>query len=95
VSRRPVDLVLLNLPGPQTRLYFRGAALLEGIAVAPLREDHALSLSVTSYDGQLGWGFNADFDRLPDLERFADALEEAFAELVASVRGQTPAAAGA
>ena len=91
VSRRRADLVLLNLPGPQTRLYFRGAALLEGFALAPVRADHALCLSVTSYDGKLCWGFNADFDRLTDLERFADAVVESFGELVSCATDDGPA----
>ena len=81
LSRRQADLVLVNLPGPQTPLWFGTARLLQGFAIAPLRDDRALSLSVASYDGQLCWGFNADFDRIPDLELFADGLVEAFAEL--------------
>jgi len=86
-SRRlPVDLVLVNLPGPQTPLYFQGALLLEGFGIAPLREDHALGVSVMSYDGKLCWGLNADFDRLPDLDRFAAALAASFAELAQAAK---------
>lgn len=73
--------MLVNLPGPQRPLYFRGARLLEGFGIAPLREEHALGVSVMSYDGKLCWGLDADFDRLPDLDRFAAALAAAFAEL--------------
>ena len=50
----------------------------------PLRTDHALCVSVMSYDGRLCWGLNADFDRLPDLDRVAAALEASFDERVRS-----------
>ena len=33
------------------------------------------AVAIMSYDGRLCWGLNADFDRLPDLDRFAAALE--------------------
>jgi diacylglycerol O-acyltransferase len=82
VSRRlPVDLVLVNLPGPQQPLYFGGARLLEAFAIAPVRAGHALAISMLSYDAKLCIGLNADFDRLPDLDRFAAALGASFAEL--------------
>jgi WS/DGAT/MGAT family acyltransferase len=79
--RLPLDLVLVNLPGPQRPVYCRGARVLESFAIAPMREDHALALTVSSYDGKLCFGLNADFDRLPDLDRFAAALDASFAEL--------------
>ena len=87
VSQRPVDLAVVNLPGPQTPLHFRGARLIEGFGIAPLREDHALSVSIMSYDGKLCWALNADFDRLPDLDRFAAALAVSFDELHRAARG--------
>jgi WS/DGAT/MGAT family acyltransferase len=87
VSQRSVDLAVVNLPGPQTPLYFRGARLLEGFGIAPLREDHALAVTIMSYDGKLCWALNADFDRLPDLDRFAAALDASFEELHRAARG--------
>ncbi len=90
ISRRPVDLAVMNLPGPQTPLYFRGARLLEGFGIAPLREDHALAVAIMSYDGKLCWALNADFDRLPDIDRFAAALEASFDELAESSRSRAP-----
>ena len=80
-QRLPVDLAVVNLPGPQTPLYFRGARLVEGFGIAPLRADHALSVAILSYDGRLCWALNADFDRLPDLDRFAAALAGSLDEL--------------
>ena len=40
--------------------------------------NNALGIVVFSYDGRLCWGLNADFDLLPDLDRFRIALDRAF-----------------
>jgi hypothetical protein len=63
-------------------LYFLGARLQETYGQAPLRDNTALGVTVFSYDGKLCWGLNADFDLLPDLDRFNAALERAFHELL-------------
>ncbi len=82
VSRRSENhLTLVNVPGPQQPLYLRGARLLEAYGQTPLAENHALSISVMSYDGKLCWGLNADFDRLHDLDRMASALASSLREL--------------
>ena len=78
------------MPGPQVPLYLRGARLLEGFGHAPLREHAALGVAVFSYDGKLCWGLNADFDLVPDLERFTKALESSFRELVRAASGAGP-----
>jgi diacylglycerol O-acyltransferase len=87
-GRIPVNLAVVNVPGPQQPLYFLGARLLEGYGQAPLREHNALGIVVFSYDGRLCWGLNADFDLLPDLDRFRGALDRAFRELVRAARGR-------
>ena len=43
--------------------------------------DGGLGVAIFSYDGQLCWGLNADFDLVPDLPRFTEALRESFAAL--------------
>jgi hypothetical protein len=35
-----------------------------------------LNVAVLSYDGQLHWGVNADFDAIPDVEDFVPLLGE-------------------
>jgi WS/DGAT/MGAT family acyltransferase len=81
-SRLPVNMTVVNVPGPQVPLYFLGARLQETYGQAPLRDNTALGVTVFSYDGKLCWGLNADFDLLPDLDRFNAALERAFHELL-------------
>lgn len=98
--RAPVDLTLTHVPGPEVPMFLRGARLQEAYGHAPLREHGALGIAIFSYDGRLCWGFNADFDLLPDLDRFVAAVEGSFRELVRVARGESrslalvPAAGG-
>jgi WS/DGAT/MGAT family acyltransferase len=80
-SHTPVNMTITNAPGVQIPLYFKGARLLQAYGQAPLREHHGLGIAVMSYDGRLFFGLNADFDLVPDLDRFALAVESAFREL--------------
>lgn len=85
-SHTPVNMTIINVPGAQVPLYFEGARLLEVYGQVPLREYHGLDVAVTSYDGRLCFGLNADFDLVRDLDRFVLALRGAFAELVRTAR---------
>ena len=48
-----------------------------------------------SHAGKLCWGFNADYESVPDLSRFADAIVRSFASIAeaAGVEFDEPAAA--
>ncbi|HEU4512815.1 MAG TPA: wax ester/triacylglycerol synthase family O-acyltransferase [Nocardioidaceae bacterium] len=90
--RRGFDLVVTNVPGPQFPLYAAGAQMLESYPVQPLLPGHALSIGVTSYDGGVYFGINADRDALPDVDVLAQCVEEALAELVDSASDARPRA---
>jgi WS/DGAT/MGAT family acyltransferase len=85
-SRRLFNLVVTNVPGPQFPLYAAGAQLLEMFPVVPLAAGQGLSIGLTSYDGKVYYGLNADRDALPDVDVIATLLEESLAELVDTVR---------
>jgi WS/DGAT/MGAT family acyltransferase len=80
-STRLFNLIVTNVPGPQFPLYARGRRLSGLFPIAFLPKDHALAVAIMSYDGWLGYGLLADYDALPDLQVFADGLEDALAEL--------------
>ena len=46
-----------------------------------------MGIALFSYDGKLCWGFNADWDLMPDLHDFVEAIETSFGELVAAAGG--------
>jgi diacylglycerol O-acyltransferase len=85
VTRRLFNLVVTNVPGPQFPLYAAGARMLSMYPVVPLAKGQALSIGVTSYDGGVYYGLNADRDALPDVDVLASLLEESLAELVGTV----------
>jgi diacylglycerol O-acyltransferase len=79
---RSYDLVITNVPGPQFPLYAAGARMLASYPVLPLMPGHALAIGVTSYDGRVYYGLDADRDAMPDLEVLGQCISEALDELV-------------
>jgi diacylglycerol O-acyltransferase len=77
----PYNLIVTNVPGPQLPLYLLGARLLGGYPQVPLFENQGLAVALSSYCGALHWGFNADWDLVPDLGEFVAAVKAAFTEL--------------
>jgi diacylglycerol O-acyltransferase len=78
---RPFNLVVTNVPGPQFPTYIVGSRMLACYPLVPLFRDQALGVALFSYDGRLYWGFNADWDAVPDLHDVVDAVDEEFLTL--------------
>jgi diacylglycerol O-acyltransferase len=90
---RPFNLVTTNVPGPPVPVYAAGARMLACYPLVPLFKNQALGVALFSYDGRLHWGFNADWDALPDLHDLVAAVERELATIRAL--GETTAAASA
>jgi diacylglycerol O-acyltransferase / wax synthase len=91
---RPADdVVITNVPGPQFPLYAAGAPMLASYPVVPLMPGQGLSVGVTSYDGKVSFGLNADRTAMPDLAVFAQCVTDALDELVDSTKGSRSRAA--
>ena len=72
------NLVVSNVPGPQQPLYLLGRRIKEIYPFVPLSpQNHALSIGMISYDGQIYFGLAGDRDVLADLDDLATALREA------------------
>ena len=84
-SRRMFNLVVTNVPGPQFPLYAGGALMLGAYPVVPLAKGQAVSIGLTSYDGGMYFGLNADRDAMNDVDVLAECLENALAELLDTV----------
>ncbi|MEY3732677.1 MAG: hypothetical protein RL347_36 [Actinomycetota bacterium] len=87
LSERSYSLTITNVPGPQNPLYAGGARMLAAYPIVPLTSRHALSIGMTSYDGGVFLGLNADRDGMPDLDVLAQSLRESLGELLAAARG--------
>jgi WS/DGAT/MGAT family acyltransferase len=81
---RSFNLTVTNVPGPQIPLYMAGARMQAAYPLGPLFENQALNIALLSYDSHLHWGFNADYDVLPDLADFCAAIRASFEELRAA-----------
>jgi diacylglycerol O-acyltransferase / wax synthase len=81
-SARVFNLLMTNVPGPQSQMYIAGAKLLETYAVPPLLYKQVLAIGVTSYCGMLYFGINADRDAMSDVEMLPALLRESLEELL-------------
>jgi WS/DGAT/MGAT family acyltransferase len=72
---QPYNVVVTNVPGPSFPVYVLGARMLACYPVVPLFKNQGLGVALFSYDGRLHWGFNADWDVVPDLHDLATAVE--------------------
>ncbi len=82
LSKRLFNLIITNAPGPQFPLYVGGARMLEMYPVSPLFENQALSIGLTSYDGSVYFGLNADRGAMPDVDVVTALLLESLEELI-------------
>ncbi len=81
-SARQFNLLITNVPGAQKQMYIAGTKLLETYAVPPLLHNQVLAIGVTSYNGMLYFGINADRDAMSDVDMLSSLLREALDELV-------------
>jgi len=86
-SQRIFNILVTNVPGPQVSLYAAGAKMLEMFPVVPLARNQAVSIGVTSYDGGVYFGLNADRAAMPDVDILARMVEESVEELLTTVPG--------
>ncbi len=83
----PANVVISNVPGPQTALYLAGAKLLTLYPVSIPAHGMALNMTVQSYHGALDFGLTACRRTVPELRKLADYLEESLDELHEAVLG--------
>lgn len=79
---RAFNLLITNAPGAQAQMYIAGAKLLETYAVPPLLNKQVLAIGVTSYNGMLYFGINADRDAMSDVDVLPGLLSESLDELL-------------
>ncbi len=80
---RPIhNLVVSNVPGPPFPIYFAGARLDSFYPLGPIFDGAALNLTVISYLDNVGFGFLACRELVPDVDRLAAGVSDALKELV-------------
>lgn len=86
LSRRVANVVITNVPGPQTPLYVAGAEMLGAYPVLPLTKGMAVTIGLTSYNGGVFFGLNADRDAMDDIDVLTACIPEAVDELLDTTR---------
>jgi diacylglycerol O-acyltransferase len=94
---RPYNIVVTNVPGPAFPVYVSGCRMTACYPLVPLFANQALGVALFSYQGRLYWGFNADWDAVPDLHELVEAVDhelEMMASLGTATRGASAPATG-
>ncbi|MDO5504316.1 MAG: wax ester/triacylglycerol synthase family O-acyltransferase, partial [Actinomycetia bacterium] len=82
----PFNVVISNVPGPPVPVYAAGALLLGHYPVSVVADGLGLNLTVIGYNGGLHFGLTAARDRVPDVDRINDWIEDELAVLLALAR---------
>jgi len=86
LPQREIITVTTNVPGPRQPLYALGRRLLEVIPYVPIATTIRTGVSIFTYCGNVTFGITGDFEANPDLDIFADGIEESMAELLEAAR---------
>jgi hypothetical protein len=83
-----INVYVTNIPGPRVPVYMLGSRMLEIHPVAPVV--HTLAVALLSYDQGMHWGFDADWDKFPDLHEMVEATEREWLQLHRAALEQAP-----
>ena len=76
VGRPAWNLVVSNVPGPQSPLYMAGAKLVANYPVSVITDGMGLNITVMSYNGRMDYGIVVDRDQMPDVDNLMKWLQE-------------------
>ncbi|HEY5144767.1 MAG TPA: wax ester/triacylglycerol synthase family O-acyltransferase [Solirubrobacteraceae bacterium] len=79
----PLNVVISNVPGSPVPLYCAGARLEANYPLSVITDGMGLNLTIISYRDRIDFGIIGDREEVPDVWFLADAVDDAFAELLA------------
>ena len=74
----PANVTISNVPGPRQPFYFGRAELSAMYPLSVLIDGQSLNITVVSYCDNIGFGFMACRDIIPDVDTLADYVQESF-----------------
>ena len=80
--RPPFNVIVSNVPGPRSPLYWNGAQLQGIYPLSIPTEGQALNITCTSYVDHLEFGLTGCRQRVPHLQRLLGQLDDALDDLV-------------
>ena len=81
------NLLISNVPGPHSPLYWNGARMTGVYPLSIPYEGQALNITVTTYAGNLQFGLTGCRRSVPHLQRLLTHLEDSLSELEKAVAG--------
>lgn len=88
---RHANVLISNVPGPQTELYMNGAKLTHYYAMGPLANNMGLFISIVSYNGQMNFSITSERVMLPDISVMKNMIIEEFKALNAGLEAKEAA----
>ena len=76
------NVVATNVPGPRVPLYFAGAKMVRMMGTGPIFDGMGMINAIYSYGPDIAINFTSDRDMVPDPANYAQALRDAFEELL-------------
>ena len=83
--RPPFNLVISNVPGPRTPMYWNGARLDGLYPLSIVLDGQALNITVTSYADEIAFGLIGCRRSVPHLQRLLTYLDDELAALETAV----------
>jgi hypothetical protein len=81
------NVIVSNVPGPPVPLYVAGGRVLGIYPMGPLLPGAGVNITMLSNMGSVDMGIIADRDRVPEVWRIAEGLEEGVRVLLDRARG--------
>ena len=78
---RRYNLLVTNIPGPREPAYLLGARQLQVFPAVPLFHGQSVAIGLLSYEKGLYWGFDSDWDAMPDLHELVLAVQAELEEI--------------
>ena len=81
-----INYLVSNVPGPPIPLYFAGGRLVGLYPMGPVMDGMGLNVTVLSYMDEIGFGFVACRELVPDLWDLAEGIGAALEELTTAIK---------
>jgi diacylglycerol O-acyltransferase len=75
------NIIITNVPGPQTPIYLLGHEMLSWYPYVPIGGEMGVNTAILSYNGMAYFGFSCDVGAVPDPENLEKFVSMSFAEL--------------
>ena len=81
-----VNTVVSNIPGPKPPLHIMGCKLIRLTGAGPIVDGMGLINYITSYAGEVGFGYTSCRKLMPDPEYYSECIDESFRSMCSLIK---------